>query len=65
MRQANLTPRELEVATLVKEGKRTKEIAEIAGIAPSSVDSHRNAIRKKLGLNNEKMNLRSYLLSLR
>jgi len=65
LRQANLTPRELEVATLVKEGKRTKEIAEIAGIAPSSVDSHRNAIRKKLGLNNEKMNLRSYLLSLR
>jgi PAS domain S-box-containing protein len=45
---ANLTPRELEVATLVKEGKRTKEIAEIAGIAPSSVDSHRDAIRRKL-----------------
>jgi len=65
LRQVNLTPRELEVATLVKEGKRTKEIAEIAGIAPSSVDSHRNAIRKKLGLNNEKVNLRSYLLSLR
>jgi len=62
---ANLTPRELEVATLVKEGKRTKEIAEIAGIAPSSVDSHRDAIRRKLGLNNKKINLRSYLLSLR
>ncbi len=62
---AGLTPRELEVATLVKEGKRTKEIAEIADIAPSSVDSHRDAIRRKLGLNNKKINLRSYLLSLR
>ncbi|OPX98386.1 MAG: aerobic respiration control sensor protein ArcB [Syntrophorhabdus sp. PtaB.Bin047] len=65
LRYANLTPRELEVASLVKEGKRTKEIAEIAGIAPSSVDSHRNAIRKKLGLNSKKVNLRSYLLTLR
>lgn len=49
--------------TLVED--RTKEIAEISGIAPSSVDSHRNAIRKKLGLNSKKVNLRSYLLTLR
>lgn len=65
LRHVNLTPRELEVASLIKEGKRTKEIAEISGIAPSSVDSHRNAIRKKLGLNSRKVNLRSYLLTLR
>lgn len=65
LRHANLTPRELEVASLIKEGRRTKEIAEIAGIAPCSVDSHRNAIRKKLGLSTRKINLRSYLLTLK
>ncbi len=65
LRHTNLTPRELEVASLIKEGKQTKEIAEITGIAPSSVDSHRNAIRRKLGLNSRKINLRSYLLTLK
>ena len=59
-----LTPREIDVAALVREGRTSKEIAELLDISVSGVDFHRKQIRKKLGLANEKSNLRSYLLSL-
>jgi DNA-binding CsgD family transcriptional regulator len=65
IRNLNFTPREIEVANLIRDGKSTKEIAEIIGIAPSAVHSHRDNIRKKLGLNNRNVNLRSYLQTLK
>jgi PAS domain S-box-containing protein len=61
--QLNLTPTEVEIASLIKEGKSTKEIAKIMGTATSSIDTHRNNIRKKLGISKENVNLRSYLQS--
>jgi len=58
------TPKEIQVATLIRDGKRTKEIAKIMNVSKSAIDLHRNHIRAKLGLNNKKVNLRSYLTSL-
>ena len=63
MHQFNFTPTEVEVASLLNEGKTTKEIAKIIGIAPSSINTHRNHIRKKLGISKKKVNLRSHLQS--
>ena len=63
-RHLRLTPKELEVANMVKDGKTTKDIALLLGVCPGAVSLHRNHIRKKLGLNREKMNLRTYLRSL-
>ena len=60
----NLTPQEIQVATFVRGGKTTKEIAEILNISPHSVHFHRKRIRKKLGLHEKKANLRSHLLFL-
>ncbi|MBI5602671.1 MAG: PAS domain S-box protein [Deltaproteobacteria bacterium] len=57
----NLTPKELQVANLIKEGKTTKEIAEFMDVCPGAIDLHRNHIRKKLNLNRKKINLQSYL----
>ncbi len=64
IKQYNLTVRELLIASLVKEGKTTKQIGEVIGVATSSIDTHRNNIRTKLGLNNQKVNLQSYLRTL-
>jgi len=64
VRHYNLTPREIEVAHLIKEGKTTKEIAAMLNLSSRSVDFHRLNIRRKLGFSDRRKNLRSTLLSL-
>lgn len=61
---AGITPRELEVAGLIKAGKTNSEIADLLGITESAVSFHRKNLRSKLGLKHKKVNLRSHLLSL-
>lgn len=63
-RYLGFTPTEIQVATLIKEGKASKDIASVLNISVRAVEFHRNNIRKKLGLVNKKINLRSYLLTL-
>jgi PAS domain S-box-containing protein len=60
----SFTPREIQVADLIRQGKSTKEIANIMGISNGSIIIHRNHIRKKLGIISKKINLRSHLMSL-
>jgi PAS domain S-box-containing protein len=59
----NLTPTEIKVASLVKEGKTTKEIMEFLGSSLSAINIHRFHIRSKLGLIGKDTNLQSYLSS--
>jgi DNA-binding NarL/FixJ family response regulator len=59
-----LTPREIQVANLVKEGKTTKEMTAILNISATAVDFHRKNLRSKFGIKNKKTNLMAFLASL-
>jgi len=59
-----LTPQEIQVAALVKDGKASKEIADILNVSETTVHFHRKNLRKKFGLSKRQTNLRSYLLSI-
>jgi PAS domain S-box-containing protein len=61
---ARLTPTEVRVANLIRQGKTTKEIADAMGVAASTVDFHRLNIRRRLNLAGKRVNLQSYLKSL-
>jgi PAS domain S-box-containing protein len=60
----NMTPAEIQLTDLIKQGKTTKEIAQLLNLATSTIDFHRDNIRNKLGIKNKKINLKTYLLSL-
>ena len=61
----NLTPSEIQVATLVRHGKTTKEIAEIMNLSIQTIQFYRKRIRNKIGISNQNINLRTYLTSLK
>ena len=52
------------MATLVKDGKSSAQIADILYVSEATVSFHRRNLRIKLGLKNKKVNLRSHLLSM-
>lgn len=58
-----LSPSELQIVNLIKQGKASKEISDICNISVSTIASHRKTIRKKLKITNRKVNLYTYLSS--
>jgi len=61
---SQLTPREIQVVSLIKDGLTTKDIARILKLSTNSIDIHRQNIRRKSGLRNRKINFRTFFSSL-
>jgi len=61
-RYLGLTPTEIQIANLIKEGKTTKWMAELMNLSDRTIEFHRDNIRKKLGIKNKKVNLSTHLL---
>ena len=59
-----LTPREIQIADFIRQGKMNKEIARFLNISPSGVEFHRRNLRKKFNIQGKKINLQSFLHSL-
>jgi len=59
-----LSPTEIRIADLVRDGKASKEIADFLGVTKDCIDFHRNNIRKKLGISKKRTNLETHLLLL-
>ena len=60
-RKVNLSPREIELCSLLKDGLTSKEISKLLNISYKTIDKHRRNIRKKLGISRKKVNLASFL----
>jgi DNA-binding CsgD family transcriptional regulator len=59
----SLTPTEIAICNMIRNGLRTKEIAQIRGISTATINRHREHIRRKLKLTNSEANLATYLQS--
>jgi DNA-binding CsgD family transcriptional regulator len=56
-----LTPTEIKVTDLIVDNKSSAEVSQLLHLSEATVNFHRKNIRKKLGLTNQNVNLRSYL----
>lgn len=59
-----LTQTEIGICNMISNGMRTKEIAQLRGVSASTINRHREHIRKKLRITNCDVNLETYLKSI-
>ena len=61
LKYRHLSPREIQVADLIRHGKSTKEMAELMSVSSFTIETYRGNLRKKLDLKNKKINLKLFL----
>jgi DNA-binding CsgD family transcriptional regulator len=59
----SLTPTEIAICNMIRNGARTKEIAQMRGVSAATINRHREHIRRKLEITNSDTNLATYLES--
>ena len=59
-----LTPREIRIARMIRDGARSQTIARQLGLSVRTVESFRSRLRVKLGIRGQPRNLRTVLLAI-
>ena len=59
----SMTPTEITICNMIRNGLRTKEIAQTRGVSTATINRHRENIRRKLKVTNSDVNLATYLQS--
>ncbi|MFH1491468.1 MAG: LuxR C-terminal-related transcriptional regulator, partial [Pseudomonadota bacterium] len=59
----SLTPTEVNICNMIRNGLRTKEIAQLRDVSTATINRHREHIRRKLRITNSETNLVTYLQS--
>ncbi len=59
----SMTPTEISICNMIRNGMRTKEIAEMRGVSEVTINRHRENIRRKLKITNKDINLATFLES--
>jgi len=59
----SMTPTEIAICNMIRNGMRTKEIAEMRSVSEATINRHREKIRRKLKITNQDVNLATFLQS--
>ena len=59
----SMTPTEITICNMIRNGMRTKEIAETRSVSEATINRHRENIRRKLKITNQDVNLATFLQS--
>jgi DNA-binding CsgD family transcriptional regulator len=59
----SMTRTEIAICNMIRNGMRTKEIAEMRGVSEATINRHREKIRRKLKITNQDVNLATFLES--
>jgi len=57
----SMTPTEITICNMIRNGMRTKESAEMRGVSEATINRHREKIRRKLKITNQDVNLATCL----
>jgi DNA-binding CsgD family transcriptional regulator len=60
----SLSPTEISICNMIRNGLRTKEIAQLRRVSSATINRHREHIRRKLKITNSEINLTTYLQTL-
>lgn len=59
----SMTPTEIAICNMIRNGMCTKEIAEVRSVSEATINHHREKIRRKLKITNQDVNLATFLQS--
>jgi DNA-binding CsgD family transcriptional regulator len=59
----SMTPTEIAICNMIRNGMRTKEIAKMRSVSEATINRHREKIRRKLKITNQDINLATFLQS--